>query len=491
MTQGLVKPPSEEIVLSDEQNDIFEGFLGSRENLLVEACAGSGKTFLINYLLTYTNEAQKCLYLVFGKKNQLEAEEKMPQHVRVSTLHSFGLSVIKRHVMEVKIYQGMQLSALIDHFRDRLKDEEKRKETWRKIFVLDRVISILRASLIELDYDLAEEELDNYTIGDFDYTDLGLCFSLIRKFRQLKTNMVVDMASMIELPVIHNMLFPNYDLVCVDELQDLTNMNMMMVERIMPGRFIGVGDRKQTIYQFRGSKNDSMDRIKDFFDCVEFPLSVSRRCSKSVCELANKIYPGQTHALPDAKEGKAGQGIDLMLATSGDAVLCRTNLPLIDAYYKFLEAGKPCTIYGKEIEKGLNKIIKAHNHESGKTGDLLDNLREELIAMNMKASKDAINEFEEKVEAINILARDTYAVSELKVKIEDMFTNKGKRAIKLMSIHKSKGLEARSVFNIRIYNNKNLLPHENSITLHEQMGERCLEYVAITRAKENYFECAL
>lgn len=490
MVQEFRTQPLEEIVLSDEQNDIFEGFLGSRENLLINSSAGGGKTFMLNYLLNYTNESQKCLYLVFGKKNQLEAEEKMPKHVRVSTLHSFGLSIIKKNVGDVYINDNMQINSLVEHFKNRLKDEEKRKETWRKIFALDHVLKILRVSLINLDYNLAEDELENYNLGDFDYEDLGLCISLIRKFRQIKKGMVIDMVSMVELPVVHNMLFPNYDLVMVDECQDLNEMNIKTIELIMPNRVNFVGDFKQKIYQFRGSKANSIEKIKKIFNCVEFPLSVSRRCSKAVCDRANLVFPDQTFALNSAPEGIVEER-SFLKAGPGDIVLCRTNLPLIDAYYKFLEKGRPCTIYGREIEKGLTKIIKTYRNESGKTEDLLDNLNEELIAMHMKASKDAVNEFEEKVEAIKILSKNTYSDSELKVKIEDMFANKGKRAIRLMSIHKSKGLESKNVFHIRKYRGKSLLPHEKSITPHLFSGEICLEYVAITRAKENYFECSI
>lgn len=59
------------------------------------------------------------------------------------------------------------------------------------------------------------------------------------------------------------------------------------------------------------------------------------------------------------------------------------------------------------------------------------------------------------------------------------------QAVKLMTIHKSKGLESKIVFIIGV--NENVMPHKNAIDIDNIEEERRLAYVAITRAKEKLF----
>ena len=62
-----------------------------------------------------------------------------------------------------------------------------------------------------------------------------------------------------------------------------------------------------------------------------------------------------------------------------------------------------------------------------------------------------------------------------------MHKKKNTNAIKLMTIHSSKGLEFKHVFVISIEDNK--FPHKRSVLIDEAR----LFYVAITRAKENLY----
>lgn len=58
-------------------------------------------------------------------------------------------------------------------------------------------------------------------------------------------------------------------------------------------------------------------------------------------------------------------------------------------------------------------------------------------------------------------------------------------SVKLMTIHKSKGLEAKTVFMIGM--NDGLLPHKKAVESGDIEEERRLAYVGITRAKENLY----
>jgi superfamily I DNA/RNA helicase len=84
---------------------------------------------------------------------------------------------------------------------------------------------------------------------------------------------------------------------------------------------------------------------------------------------------------------------------------------------------------------------------------------------------------EDKVVTLLFLAKLSTNIEDLKVKIRTIFTDEIK-GIVLSTIHKIKGLEASRVFIIR----PDLLPMK-TIKGWQQIQEKNLEYVAITRAK--------
>ena len=71
-------------IRQDNPNDksIFPG-------IVVNALAGTGKTTTLRHLYSYYQPGQKWLYLVFNKKNQVEATEKFDSNIDIMTTHSF------------------------------------------------------------------------------------------------------------------------------------------------------------------------------------------------------------------------------------------------------------------------------------------------------------------------------------------------------------------------------------------------------------------
>ena len=63
-----------------------------------------------------------------------------------------------------------------------------------------------------------------------------------------------------------------------------------------------MGDPAQATYGFRGAATGAMDIIKEKMSAKEYPLSVSYRCPKLICELASKDVP-EFSAAPNAIDG--------------------------------------------------------------------------------------------------------------------------------------------------------------------------------------------
>ena len=213
------------------------------------------------------------------------------------------------------------------------------------------------------------------------------------------------------------------------------------------------------------------------------PLSVTYRCGFNIVKEA-KNYFDDIEAFENNPQGIVRNG-KLLEAEAGDFVLCRNNLPLIEAFIYFLKNGKKSSIRGKDFQKNLLNLIRKVN-----VIDDLQKLREEkakeLINKgieNYLYNKSYID-LDEKLQIIEILLKTFETIEKTTNIIEKLFTEE-KDDIHLMTIHKSKGLESKRIF----WLNKELLPSKYAVTDLAKYSERALGFVAVTRAKEELIYC--
>lgn len=83
--------------LSDEQMlFVNNALLG--QNILVDACIGSGKTTAIQYLCSTFPETKQILYLTYNKLLKLDAKDKIKnKNVTVTNYHGFAYGILKRN----------------------------------------------------------------------------------------------------------------------------------------------------------------------------------------------------------------------------------------------------------------------------------------------------------------------------------------------------------------------------------------------------------
>lgn len=296
----------------------------------------------------------------------------------------------------------------------------------------------------------------------------------------------MDFADMIFWPLVNNWVFPKYDLTVVDEAQDMTRAQLELALRATyeQGHVAVVGDDRQAIYAFRGADSGSLDRLKAELKAEEMGLTVTYRCGKAIVALAQKLVPDYQVA-DDAHEGMVcDSSVDRMLANAqaGDFILSRTNAPLAPMCLSLLRDGKRAYIRGKEIGKGLIVLIRKQNQKH--VDDLLPALAKwaerEIASITKRGGDDdkvsaKCDLIRDKVAVIEALSDGCTATTELIGRIESMFETPKKGTpetrVMLSTVHKSKGLEAPSVY---------LLEK----TFKRRGGEEDnIRYVAITRAK--------
>ena len=82
---------------SEEQLKIFDFIKNGIGHCVIQARAGTGKTWTILKCLDYIKDNQICLYLAFNHSIKLEIKSKINNKHDVFTLHGLGREILKQN----------------------------------------------------------------------------------------------------------------------------------------------------------------------------------------------------------------------------------------------------------------------------------------------------------------------------------------------------------------------------------------------------------
>lgn len=488
---------------SQYQKAIFDYIQHEKGNLVVEAAAGSGKTYTLVKALSLIPQDKRVLMTAFNKDIVKELTKKVKEfpNVEVRTLHGLGMILTTRGLgiggMKPEGYKYTQL--IYNHWQDLTKTNiNKLSRNARKSFVENTkklvdfgrfYLATTRSEMIEL--------MTKYDIPCVaDEVDVALKVMAIGG----KNLDSIDYTDMIWMPHIYDLHLQEceYDFIMVDECQDLNVAERNLVLRCLKegGRLIAVGDSNQCIYGFSGSDPDSFKAIQSIPNTVSMPLSISYRCPESVVKFAQNLVPS-IEAKQGAEEGVILDCVSLDDVHDGDMVLCRNNAPLLQVYCKLLEQGKRAYIRGSDVGKNLQNIVigthKDYLHTNLKRDGVFIRLYEDLfnsrkaimerygISQEDAMKHETIQAKLDMIRALEVLGADLTTTEELTKKIEDIFPKNDKgEGIMLSTVHKAKGLEADNVFIACA----SLMPSKSALDEWQVQQERNLMYVAYTRAKK-------
>lgn len=488
---------------SQYQKAIFDYIQHEKGNLVVEAAAGSGKTYTLVKALSLIPQDKRVLMTAFNKDIVKELTKKVKEfpNVEVRTLHGLGMILTTRGLgiggMKPEGYKYTQL--IYNHWQDLSKTNiNKLSRNARKSFVENTkklvdfgrfYLATTRSEMIEL--------MIKYDIPCVaDEVDVALKVMAIGG----KNLDSIDYTDMIWMPHIYDLHLQEceYDFIMVDECQDLNVAERNLVLRCLKegGRLIAVGDSNQCIYGFSGSDPDSFRAIQSIPNTVSMPLSISYRCPESVVKFAQNLVPS-IEAKQGAEEGVILDCVSLDDVHDGDMVLCRNNAPLLQVYCKLLEQGKRAYIRGSDVGKNLQNIVigthKDYLYTNLKRDGVFIRLYEDLfnsrkaimerygISQEDAMKHETIQAKLDMIRALEVLGADLTTTEELTKKIEDIFPKNDKgEGIMLSTVHKAKGLEADNVFIACA----SLMPSKSALDEWQVQQERNLMYVAYTRAKK-------
>lgn len=467
---------------SKYQQAVYDFVQKETGNAVIDAVAGSGKTTTIVEALKLIPKEKSTIFVAFNKSIVKELSERVPSHVEVKTMHSFGFGIVRYNLGNVIVKDDKIMEIVKQLYPGWKVDEEAADGYMNRV---RHIVDLAKLNLVK-NVDELWEVVDHHgvEIMNGEVEKAWLVFNLALNFKKS-----IDMTDMIFLPAHHGMKSKQYDWVFVDECQDLNKCQQEILKRMVKpktGRFIAVGDPRQAIYGFAGADAESFRSLQNIPNTISLPLSVNYRCGTNIIELAKSIVP-QLEAFENAIEGevvKEGKWKDIQ---DGDYVLCRNVRPLVKLCMDLLIDGKKAAVRGRDI--GANLINMIQRTKEKKIDKALEKMQAEANRMVKKSMARGKTEDEvrnstahkthmDKVSAIEILAGDLENVQDVIDKINSLFSD-DKAGIVLSTIHKAKGLESDNVFIL----NPELMPSKWAKKAWEIEQESNLIYVAYTRAK--------
>lgn len=506
------------------QQAIYDFITDGKGNAVVSAVAGSGKTTTLLNALKLIPTNKRVLFLAFNKSIAKELQERVPNtpNIHVKTVHGFGYSSLLQD-FSIDIFSGKYNKMIRDIFNfieteniDLIKPYNFNSADMKLVYemevdwvgeeidnrqsYLSRVIQLCDLGRLDLiDTDNRDKGIDELNlIAKKHNVELvnGECF---RAWNLIKLGMSyfakMDFTDMIFLPIKFGVKVKQYDIVFIDECQDLNACQRELMQKaIKPitGRFVAVGDPAQAIYGFAGADSDSFKKLCAIKNTIQLPLSVCYRCGKNIIDKAKKII-SHIEAFDGAKDGEVKDDCKLADISDSDMVLCRQTYPLVRLCLKFLSEGRKARIMGGDIGRSLIKMVEDTKRKREEW--TIENMFNRLYADLEKVKKNIMRKegltdseaeetqtyatAKEKVTVIEMLSKNADLPSDVISKIDEIFSDNNKDGIILSTIHKSKGLEADNVYIIH----PELMPSKWAEQDWELEQEENLRYVAYTRAK--------
>lgn len=507
-----------------QQEAVWHTLTNTGLNVIIKALAGTGKTTTVVQGLhrigkTVIPETKKTYsqgqvaFIAFNKSIAAELATKVPSWVRACTCHSLMFSSLRQNAGSVEINEDKTKKIMEDIVGGEQEYLQLRRQKPQVIPAVDKLVGLAKNTLVG--YDVAAECWNGvdenevlslamkYSVDLNDSADdiCELVIEIVERSMDLRyCQYEIDFDDQLWLPVVKNYQLPQFDLLCVDECQDLNAVQQEAILR-MGNRLLLVGDENQAIYGFRGADIEAMRHMED--SLVEgaevLPLTYTRRCPKTHVKLAQEIVPG-FEAMDEAPEGTVlveDEEVAELKLEGGDMVICRTNAPVVSMAFRLIARNQRANIQGRDLGQGLLSLIKKLGgpNDSQDVDVVLDRLvqyeEKEMRKLSNKKnpSEAAMEALRDKCQCVRAVCKDSQTIGEVRQKVFDLFKEvsgeQERNFILLSSVHRAKGLEAEKV--VILEHDK--MRHPMAKNAAERQQELNIKYVALTRSRNTLVLC--
>lgn len=458
-----------------EQTAILEVARSTRDNLILNAYAGCGKTSTLEMLEPQVRE-KPVLYLVFNKRNATEAEKRMSSTTTVRTFNSLGhriwANVVGRTLRLNKDKTRDILRALINEAPKThqaplwesyslIVDSVRRAKSFG--YIPDHAYTHAKRLITSKDFFRSLEEIPDDLAAD-------VIDEVLRRSIAASYEGHIDFDDQVYMPALFGGNYPKFPITLVDEAQDLSPVNHEMVERLVRDRrIIVVGDPAQSIYAFRGAIEGGMDSLGVRYNMRSLDLSISFRCPRAIVENAR-------WRVPNFKWVKDGGHVELLgsldPASIDDnaTVLCRNNAPLFSMAMGMLAAGHGVNVSGMDVGQRILTTLRKLGDEDMTRAQAEIAIEQWLAERQARESKTA----DDMAACMLVFVRMTRTLGAACAYLEHLLKQTGR--INFLTGHRSKGLEFDTVYHLDPY------------LCRDTEQDRNLRYVIQTRSKHTYYE---
>lgn len=300
-----------ETLLNEKQ---YLACTSNAKHLRIIAGAGTGKTRTITYRLAYLISngmfPSKILGITFTRKAANEMKERVISLLKeneipysteplLTTFHGYCYRFLRKEILRLKIYdENFQIAddsdtnqILKDVFKTMTKGENK-----DFIKAITNKISSLKNNG-KRSSDISESDIPLDAI--YTFNELLYAFSNYEKYLIRQNLLDYDDLLLYTLLILEN--FPDareyysnkYSMIFVDEFQDTNDVQYQLMKYLVGNNtyLTVVGDPDQTIYTWRGAKNEIIksNLQYDYPDLETIVLDDNYRSTQSILDLSNKL----------------------------------------------------------------------------------------------------------------------------------------------------------------------------------------------------------
>ena len=435
---------------TEEQQAVIDCNPDSGDVIAVKAFAGTGKTSCL-VMFAEAHPRAKILYLAYNRSMREDAEKRFPRNTVCKTTHQLCWREFGQGYKYAGKLGNMKKKQIADMMPSSVVRDRKHK--WENVKAIDQT---LKNFIYSADMKITKDHIPSWVkasrIGGSDSKTKkpNLTDSEIIENAEILWNAQtskydhtakIDHDGYLKL---YQLSKPTlmYDIILYDEAQDANPATLDIVMRQKHAGIICVGDPYQQMYAFRGSEN-AFDNIQA---TQTFKLTNSFRFGDDTAYLATKMlatYFGEEDTIkgrgPDTSINSMGYSIEQEAGAENAVYIARTNGNLLKRAIQAMDSG-----YTFGFSGGFNTdvfwTVKAiQDLKSGKfvshdfigLFDSFSDLNEYAIEANER----------EILSYIGLLKTYGPAIITKMNEIKDEETSFEKAQVKLITAHKSKGLE--------------------------------------------------
>lgn len=458
--------------LTPEQNYAVHLSVSRRENLKINALAGTGKTSTLRAIAKNLPQ-HRILYLAFNKTVQLEAQETFPTNVVAKTVHSLayrGMSIFDSAWQE-----KLRCRWTIKHYASFLGMRPSASSSMTAIHALRDALKnfLYSGDLLPSSKHIPASHLKNMKsnaerkwLQELIDTQAPLLWEQMSDPKQKSVSITHD--GYLKLWQLNSPVIRNVDIVMLDEAQD-ANPVMIDILKKQKCRLILVGDTWQQIYSFRGAIN-AMDQIKTPLSCY---LTQSFRFGHTIASLANTLLKTKTGSPILMGNPKKMSVLGRIRPSQKHTIVFRTNIELLEEAWDLATQKIPIHISGS-LEQTASLIWDVYRLLVGEHKKIRDpKIKHFKSWRELEVNVDILDDIELK-KGFHFVERYMHDIPTLIESIKGANTPSEERCrVHLITGHKSKGKE---------WENVRISEDFYDAVMSGDKEEKNLLYVAITRA---------